>query len=101
MQHAAHHQGSGCGHEAACNRSGLLELASCTRRPNQPYTSAIAAALRQTPVRAGQPIIHALGMQLPEREVGVSTISLVIQDGPEREWNWTTVDTIPLVEPAR
>jgi 2'-5' RNA ligase superfamily len=43
-----------------------------------------------------QPIIDALGQRLPEREICASSLSLVIQDGPEREWAWTTVGTIPL-----
>ena len=41
-----------------------------------------------------QPIIDLLGRRLPEREISVRRLSLVIQDGPEREWNWTTVSTI-------
>jgi hypothetical protein len=47
-----------------------------------------------------QPIIDALGKHLTERAICVSTLSLVVQDGPEREWNWTTVGTICLHAPA-
>jgi hypothetical protein len=36
-----------------------------------------------------QPIIDALGMRQPERQINISSISLVIQDRPERGWNWT------------
>jgi 2'-5' RNA ligase len=53
---------------------------------------------------ANQPagrIIDALGLQLPSRTIHVSALSLVIQHGPEREWNWTTVGTIRLPAPVR
>jgi hypothetical protein len=48
-----------------------------------------------------RPIIDALGLQLPSRTMHVSALSLVIQHGPEREWNWTTVETIRLPAPVR
>jgi hypothetical protein len=35
-------------------------------------------------------------MQLPACRIDISAVSLVIQDGPERAWNWTTVGTIRL-----
>lgn len=35
-----------------------------------------------------EPIIKALGRQLPNRQVRVSAVSLVVQRGPERLWNW-------------
>jgi 2'-5' RNA ligase len=50
--------------------------------------------------QAARPIIDALGKQLPQREISVNSLSLVIQDGPERDWNWTTVSTIRLHAPA-
>ncbi len=42
------------------------------------------------------PIIDALGLELPSRTIQVSTLSLVIQHGPERDWNWSTIGTIRL-----
>lgn len=82
----------------------------------EPIRSAAAAATEQVGVTAvdgsgwaphitlcystadqpARPIINALGMQLPERNITVSNLSLVVQDGPERDWNWTTVATIRL-----
>lgn len=47
-----------------------------------------------------QPIIDALGKRLPGRDINVSSLSLVIQDGPERDWNWTTIGTIRMHTPA-
>ena len=43
-----------------------------------------------------RPIIDALGVRLPTREISVRSLSLVIQDGPEREWTWTTISSIRL-----
>jgi 2'-5' RNA ligase len=53
-----------------------------------------------TASQAAKPIIDALGNRLPEREISISSLSLVIQDGPERDWNCTTVSTIRLHAPA-
>jgi 2'-5' RNA ligase len=49
-----------------------------------------------TTQQPAMPIIPALGKQLPARQIDIDAVSLVIQDGPERAWNWTTVRTIRL-----
>jgi 2'-5' RNA ligase len=51
--------------------------------------------------RPAQPLIDALGLQLPSCRIQVSALSLVIQRGPERTWNWTVIDTIHLGAPVR
>jgi 2'-5' RNA ligase len=51
--------------------------------------------------QAAEPIIAALRPQLPECEIQVGTVSLVLQHGPERLWDWRTVDTIRLHSPAQ
>jgi 2'-5' RNA ligase len=51
--------------------------------------------------RPAQPLIDALGFHLPSCDIQVSALSLVIQHGPERAWNWNIIDTIHLGEPAR
>jgi hypothetical protein len=38
----------------------------------------------------------ALGLSLPEQHVTISALSLVIQDGPERDWHWSTVGVAKL-----
>ena len=43
-----------------------------------------------TAEQAMAPIIAALGSQPRECQIEVSTISLVIQHGPERLWDWRT-----------
>jgi hypothetical protein len=49
-----------------------------------------------TSIQPAAPIIDALGLQLPSREIQISALSLVIQRGPERDWNWTNIGTIRL-----
>ena len=46
------------------------------------------------------PIIAALGPQPRGCQIQISTLSLVIQHGPERLWNWRTVGAIHLAAPA-
>ncbi len=43
-----------------------------------------------------QPIIAALGRQLPKTQIQIRALSLIIQHGPERRWDWRTVRTIRL-----
>ena len=42
------------------------------------------------------PIANALGREVPRCDITVSTVSLVIQWGPERLWNWQPVGTASL-----
>ncbi len=44
------------------------------------------------------PVIDALGRYLPAAEVTISEVSLVIQHGPERLWDWQPVATVRLGE---
>jgi len=48
-----------------------------------------------------KPIIDALGTRLPGYDIDISALSLVIQHGPERAWDWSIVSTIRLATPAR
>lgn len=50
--------------------------------------------------QAAQPLIGALGMMLPEREIRVCALNLVVQHGPERDWNWTIERTVNLSRPG-
>lgn len=47
------------------------------------------------------PLIAALGENLPRCEVHISALSLIIQRGPERLWDWTTVAIDPLAGDCR
>jgi 2'-5' RNA ligase len=42
------------------------------------------------------PLIAALGESLPKCDIEISALSLIIQQGPERSWDWNTVATIRL-----
>jgi 2'-5' RNA ligase len=44
-----------------------------------------------TSVQAARPIIDALGRKLPICQVTIDHINLVIQEGPERQWNWRPI----------
>jgi hypothetical protein len=48
-----------------------------------------------------KPIIDALGTRLPGCDIDIRALSLVIQHGPERAWDWNIVSTIRLAAPAR
>lgn len=52
-----------------------------------------------TAEQAMAPIIAALGPDQRECQIQVSTISLVVQHGPERLWDWRTIGAVHL--PAR
>jgi 2'-5' RNA ligase len=54
-----------------------------------------------TSSQPAKPIIDALGTRLPGCDIDISALSLVIQHGPERAWDWSTVSTIRLAAPAR
>ena len=54
-----------------------------------------------TAEQALAPIIAALGAQARECQIQISTVSLVIQHGPERLWDWRTVGAVHLPAPAQ
>lgn len=51
--------------------------------------------------QAAGPVIAELGRALPACEVTIDTMSLVIQDGPERLWNWRVAGTVRLAGEPR
>ena len=60
------------------------------RSPGAPHITLSYSTSRQP----AAPIISALGHELLDCEVQISAISLVIQGGPERQWDWHTIATI-------
>jgi 2'-5' RNA ligase len=54
-----------------------------------------------TAEQATAPILAALGPQQRQCQIQISTVSLIIQDGPERLWDWRTAGAVHLAEPAR
>jgi 2'-5' RNA ligase len=53
-----------------------------------------------TAEQAMAPISAALGPQTRECQIQISTVSLVIQHGPERLWDWRTVGAVYLPVPG-
>jgi 2'-5' RNA ligase len=49
-----------------------------------------------TSVQAAGPIIDALGRKLPSCEISIDHISLVVQEGAERQWNWRSIREVEL-----
>jgi hypothetical protein len=49
---------------------------------------------------ASGPIVAALGRELPSCQVTLSRIDLVVQEGPERLWNWRSIAEIPFGGPG-
>jgi 2'-5' RNA ligase len=60
-----------------------------------PWTPHITIAY-STALQPAEPIINSLGPSLPERKVQINQVSLVIQRGPERNWDWRPEVTIRL-----
>ena len=49
-----------------------------------------------TAYQPAAPLIAALGESVPRCEIQISALSLIIQQGPERRWDWDTIATIRL-----
>lgn len=49
-----------------------------------------------TRVQPAQPIIAALGKELPKCQISIDSLSLVVQQGAERLWNWSPVGAVYL-----
>ena len=47
-----------------------------------------------TACQPAEPVMAALGPALPAREIRIDTVSLVIQHGPERLWDWRIAGTV-------
>jgi 2'-5' RNA ligase len=62
---------------------------------DQPWAPHVTVAY-STSVQSANPIIGALGRELPKCEAIVSSVNLVIQQGAERLWDWCRVAEVPL-----
>jgi 2'-5' RNA ligase len=50
-----------------------------------------------TAEQSARPIIDTLGFSIPPHRVAVEAITLVVQWGPERRWNWEQIGTVKLI----
>jgi 2'-5' RNA ligase superfamily len=61
---------------------------------SQEWTPHVTVAY-STAVQPAGPIIAALGRELPSCQVTLNRIDLVVQEGPERLWNWRSIAEVP------
>ncbi|WP_160161026.1 2'-5' RNA ligase family protein [Actinomadura sp. K4S16] len=66
-----------------------------TEGPTQ-WTPHMTLAYSETEQPA-EPLISTLGRDLPTKEFKVDAVSLVVQQGPERRWDWHPVGRAPLL----
>ncbi len=62
---------------------------------HEPWLPHVTLAYSEAEQPAG-PIVAVLGRELPGYELTVEAVSLVVQQGPEREWDWRTVGSAPV-----
>jgi 2'-5' RNA ligase len=74
---------------AVTGRDG--KVSDC-KQPWKPHVTLCYSTGRQP----AAPIIAALGKELPACEVSVQSLSLVVQRGPERLWDWHRIGTAHL-----
>jgi hypothetical protein len=66
----------------------------------EPWVPHVTVAY-STEDQADAPIVAALGRELPAAQITIDTVSLVAEHGPERDWAWQPLVTIPLrAQPA-
>jgi hypothetical protein len=82
-------------------RTATHEVTGTYGRPGNrsPWTSHITLSYSTGRQSAG-PIISTLGHELPACQAQISTVSLVIQRGPERQWDWHPMATTRFGQPA-
>jgi 2'-5' RNA ligase len=83
-------------HEAALAATRTItgrdgKISDC-KQPWKPHVTLCYSTGRQS----AEPIIAALGRELPACEVSVQSLSLVVQRGPERLWDWHHIGTARL-----
>jgi 2'-5' RNA ligase len=82
----------------AARAAGLGD--AVTAAAAQPWVPHVTVAY-STADQPDEPIIAALGRELPAGQITIDSISLVAQHGPEREWAWQPLAAIPLrAQPA-
>jgi 2'-5' RNA ligase len=82
---------------ATCAVTGRDGNVSGCIQPWMPHVTLCYSTGRQP----AEPIIAALGKELPACAVSIRSLSLVVQRGPERLWDWHHVGTARLDSPDR
>jgi 2'-5' RNA ligase len=81
-------------------RTATSTMAGYSSMDDSPWSPHITLCY-STACQPAEPVMAALGPALPAREILIDTISLVIQHGPERRWDWQIVGTVHLDEIRR
>jgi len=85
---------------AAAGAAGLGPPAAGPGPAAEPWVPHVTVAY-STEDQPADPVIAALGRELPAGQITIDSVSLVAQHGPEREWAWQPLVTIPLrAQPA-
>jgi 2'-5' RNA ligase len=79
-------------------QSATQNVVGRPRSVNEPFPSWIphVTVAYSTTEQPAEPIYSALGKSVPERQVLIDSLTLVIQWGPERLWDWEPVGTARL-----
>ena len=78
-------------------REATHEVTGSYGRPGNELPDASRHGLpTASPGSPREPLIDALGLDLPARQVRVGAVSLVIQHGPERRWDWQVMARVPI-----
>jgi len=77
--------------------SATRQVTGTTVQPEEqaPWTPHVTVCY-STAEQPAEPIIATLGRQLPRGDIQISALSLVIQRGPERQWDWHPLATARL-----
>jgi 2'-5' RNA ligase len=81
-------------------RAAILAAAAAAglARPPGPWLPHVTVAY-STADQPDEPVIAALGRELPAGQITIDSVSLVAQHGPERDWAWQPLVTIGLRAP--
>jgi 2'-5' RNA ligase len=90
--------GALAGVAAAVRQAARDTLALPGAAPDAPWIPHVTVAY-STLDQPADPIIAALGRELPGGEITVEVASLVAQHGPERAWDWRLLARVPLGAP--
>lgn len=80
--------------------ASAVTVKDLTTAPSSTWTPHMTVAY-STAGQAAAPIIAALGTSVPTKRFVLDTLSLVVQWGPERRWNWEVAGIVKLGEGNR
>jgi 2'-5' RNA ligase len=80
--------------------AGAARQAGALAGPAGPWLPHVTVAY-STADQPDEPVVAALGRELPAGQITIDSVTLVAQHGPERDWTWQPLASIPLrAQPA-